>query len=136
MDSTSRKILHFLDSEDIDLKLSSLRVLSELGELKGKNLKVVDKLLDEKTSPIHSKILDVLILRPHRDLLPYYIPFLKQEETTVREKSLYALETLGPIAANQAQKQFKDADYEVKKSFISLLARIPSRSNFEFLVQS
>jgi len=135
MDTTSKKILNFLESTDIELRLASLRILTELGELKGNALKHVDKILSDNDSTTNRKILNVLTMRPSPDLMNYYIPFLKEEDG-IREQSLIALESLGPIASHTIQKQYKNADALLKRSFISLLARVPNRSNFEFLADA
>lgn len=133
MDATSKRIVNYLDSSDIELRLSSLRVLSELGALKGPALKAIDKILAEEDVSLNRKILGVLSLKPNRELMDYYIPFLKDEDG-VKEKALQALETLGPAASQTIQKQYKSTtDGLLKRSFITLLARVPNRSNYEFL---
>ncbi len=135
MDTTSKKILNFLDSNDGELRLAGLRVLTELGELKGSALKSVDKILAANDPASNRKILNVLAQKPSPDLMNYYIPFLKEEDG-IREQSLNALETLGTTASQTIQRQYKAADPLLKRSFATLLARVPSRSNFEFLADS
>jgi len=136
MDATSKKLVNFLSASDVELRLSSLRILSELGELKGKTLHAVDRLLEEKDPELNKKVLNVLSSRPTRDLMSYYIPFLKEEDG-VREQSLKALESLGSSASSTVQKHYKEANDDIlKRPFITLIARIPSRSNFEFLCKA
>ncbi len=135
MDITSKKLVKYLESADIDLKLSSLRVLSELGQLKGTVLRSIDKILSDNDIALNRKVLSVLTMKPSRDLTDYYIPFLKDEES-VKEQALKALESLGSAVSQTIQKQYKATDDGIlKRSFISLLTRVPNRSNFEFLAK-
>jgi len=136
MDATSKKLVTFLSATDIELRLSSLRILSELGELKGETLQAVDRLLQENDPGLNRKVLNVLSGKPTRDLMTYFIPFLKEEDG-VREQSLKALESLGSSASSAIQKEYKATqDSILKRPFVTLISRIPSRNNFEFLAKA
>jgi HEAT repeat protein len=134
MDSTTKKLLQLLDSNDLELRTAAIRVITEVGLNSKPVIRALGRCLREPHERLQLAALRGLARLGARDVAPQVVP-LVLSAGELREQALAVVCALGPAVTTQLKNLYADADFHGKRSVISALARVGGRAAVEFLLQ-
>src|SRR5262245_33098754 len=133
MDVTSKKLIGLLDSNDLELRLSAIRVISELGINSSQVIHNLARSLREEPEPLRVLALKGLARLGAREVTEMVVPMVL-ESGALRDYALQVVTAVGAPAVSQLKSLYGGADFHGKRAVASALSQIGGRSSFDFLL--
>jgi HEAT repeat protein len=136
MDSTLKKLLALLSSDDADVQSAAARVL---GELRLEASEVIRALGHAASGPhlaARSAAIDALGRIGSLDALPHILPLLTSPQLGERNKALAATVALGPKALPKAIKTLSGDDPITSATRLAVLQRFPVEHSIPYILDS
>ena len=134
MDATAKKLLSLLESGDIDLRISAIRVITEIGVSSKPIIKALGRCLREPHESVQLVALKGLAKLGAGDVSNLVVPLILSSGV-VRDHAMVVITAIGPAVAPQLQKLYDNADFNGKRAVITALSSIGSRQGLEFLLK-
>ena len=134
MDLTSKKLVQLLDSSDLDLRMSAIRIAAEIHLNSKEVIHSLSRCLREEPEPLRILALKALARLGARDVLGLVVPMVL-EPGALREQALAVVTALGHPAVVQLCELYSKADFHGKLAVATALARIGGRQSMEFLLE-
>ena len=134
MDPVVRKLTRLLDSDDLELRTSAVRVVAEL-ELSSKGVvRALARSLQESDEDLRSAALGALSRLGAKDVAPQVLPLLA-EPGPLRERAMELVVGLGQSAWGQLRSLYPGSDLHGKRAIINCIARIGGKDALAYLLK-
>ncbi len=135
MDTTSKKLIQLIDTSNLELRMSAIRIITELGLNSTQVIRSLARSLREEPENLRILALRALTRLGARGVVDLVIPLLL-ESGSLREHAMLVVSAVGQPAVPKLCKLYEKADFHGKRSVASTLSQIGGRQAIEFLLQA
>jgi hypothetical protein len=133
MDATSKKLVQLLDSGELDLRMSAIRIICEVGVNSREVIHSLAKCLREEPEPLRILALRALARLGAREVADMVVPMIL-ESGALRDYALQVVTAVGSSVVPQLRSLYGGADFHGKRAVATALSQIGGRPAFDFLL--
>ncbi len=133
MDSTSKKLIQLLDSSNIDLRMSAIRIACEIGLDSKQVIHSLARCLREEPEALRVLALTALARLGAREVVEIVVPMIL-ETGPLGDHARRVVAAAGQPAVHHLAALYGKADFHGKSAIAATLAQIGGRSSIEFLL--
>ncbi len=134
MNALLSKLSRLLDSDDIELRIASVRVVAEIGLSSKSVIHSLGRCLREPHDELRLGALRALARLGAKDVAHTVVPLIL-ESGPLREQAMAVISSVGPSVIGQLRVLYPEADFHGKKAVITALARIGGKPALQFLLK-
>lgn len=128
------KLTQFVESEDLELRKSAIRVIAELGLSSKGVMRALGRCLSTPDDGLRMTVLHALSRLGAGDACRSVVPLILAGGP-LREQAMQVLESAGPFVVSELKRVYGACDFHAKRAVISTLGRIGRKESISFLLE-
>lgn len=132
MDRTAKQLVQLLDGGDLELRMATMRLVTELGISSSGVTRSLGRALREAPQPLKILALKGLGKLGARDVIHQVTPLLS-EAGELREHAMNVIQNTGAPAIDSLVEHYPDSDFHTRCSICTILSNISTPAAIEFL---
>ncbi len=134
MNAILKKLTLLLESNDIELRISAIRVITEIGFASRHVVQALGRCLREPHDELRLVALKGLARLGASDVAQMVVPLILSSGP-LREQAMAVISAVGPSVLPQLRVLYPEADFHGKKAVITALSRIGGKPALAFLLK-
>src|SRR5262249_9583679 len=134
MNKILRKLTELLDSDDLELRASAIRVITEIGLASKPLVQALGRCLREPHDDLRLAALKALARLGARDVVEWVVP-LVLSSGPLRDQAMTVITAVGPSVIPQLKHLYPQADFHGKRSVVTAVSLIGGKPALGFLLK-
>lgn len=134
MNETVRKLTQLLDSNDLELRIAAIRVITEVGLRSRQLTQGLGRCLREPHDELRLAALRALARLGAAEVAPMVVPLILASGP-LRDQAMAVVSAVGPSVIPQLKLLYPTADFHGKRAVITALSRIGGKAAPAFLLK-
>jgi hypothetical protein len=134
MNVTLKKLAGLLQSNDMELRIAAIRVVSEIGLATQQTIQAIGHCLREPQDELRLVALKGLAKLGAHDVASMVVPLILSTGP-LREHAMAVISAVGPSVIPQLKVLYPQADFHGKRAVITVLSRIGGQQALSFLLR-
>ena len=134
MNALLKKLAQLLDSNDLELRIAAMKVITEIGFSSKLVIQSLGRCLREPHDELRLGALRALARLGAKDVAHTVVPLIL-ESGPLREQAMAVISAVGPAVISQLKVLYPEADFHGKRAVITALAKIGGKPALQFLLK-
>jgi hypothetical protein len=134
MSKILRRLTELLGSDDLELRIAAIRVITEIGFASKPVVQALGRCLREPHDELRLVALRALARLGARDVVQWVVPLILSSGP-LRDQAMAVIASVGPSVIPQLKELYPQADFHGKRAVVTAVSRIGGKPSLAFLLK-